>query len=90
MDTALHAERLSGKAKRLHRRAIDTLPGGAMIVLGGEVFAVRGERLLPWTPSGYGPARPRPHAQEVEVLTPPSILAVLARGYGPQWHPSAA
>ena len=24
-----------------------------------------------------------------DVLTPPSILAVLAAGYRPQWHPSA-
>jgi hypothetical protein len=23
------------------------------------------------------------------VLTPPSIVAVLAQGYAPQWHPSA-
>ncbi|HEY2758040.1 MAG TPA: hypothetical protein VGJ01_20135 [Pseudolabrys sp.] len=90
MDKVLHTERLSGKDKRLHRRGIDTLPDGAVIVLDGDVFAVRGERLLPWTPSGYGAARPRPHAQEVEVLTPPSILAVLAGGYRPQWHPSAA
>jgi hypothetical protein len=90
MDTALHAERLSGKAKRLHRRDIDTLPDGAMIVLDGEVFAVRAEQLLPWAASGYGPARPRPKGGEVGVLTPPSILAVLARGYGPQWHPGAA
>jgi hypothetical protein len=90
MDKVLHAERLSGKAKRLHRRDVDTLPDGAMIVLNGEVFAVRADQLLPWTPSGYGSARPRPHAQEVEVLTPPSILAALARGYRPHWHPSAA
>jgi hypothetical protein len=90
MDKVLHAERLSGKAKRLHRRDVDTLPDAAMIVLGGEVFAVRADQLLSWTPSGYGPARSRPHGQEVEVLTPPSILATLARGYRPHWHPSAA
>jgi hypothetical protein len=90
MDTAQHAERLAGKAKRLHRRDIDTLPDAAMIVLDGEVFAVRGERLLPWTAFGYGPSRPRPKRGEVEVLTPPSILSVLARGYRPHWHPSAA
>ena len=28
-------------------------------------------------------------ASTVDVLTPPSILAVLRRGYGPLWHPSA-
>jgi hypothetical protein len=89
MDNALHAERLSGKDKRLHRGDSDTLPDGAMIVWEGEPFAVRGDRLLPWTPSGYGPARSRPRGSDVDVITPPSILTVLARGYVPQWHPSA-
>jgi hypothetical protein len=89
MDVVLHAERLDGRAKRLHRRAVDTLPDGAMIALGGDAFALRGERLLRWTSSSYDGKRRRPRAGEVDVLTPPSILAVLERGYQPLWHPSA-
>lgn len=88
MDEVLHAERLDGKAKRLHRRKIDTLPDGAMIVLGDDAFAVRGHHLLRWTASGYGRAQPRSRGTQVDVLTPPSILAVLSRGYRPLWHPS--
>ena len=90
MDEVLHAERLAGKAKRLHARKIDTLPDGAMIARGGDAFAVRGERLLRWTPSGYDEPRQRPRSGEVDVLTPPSILAVLQRGYAPLWHPSVS
>jgi hypothetical protein len=60
-----------------------------MIVHHGEALAVRGEELLLWRPSGYSPAGPRPHGNEVEVLTPPAILAVLERGYTPLWHSSA-
>ncbi len=90
MDKVLHAERLDGKAKRLHRRALDELPDGAMIALDGEAFAVRGNRLLRWTPSGYTQARPRPRAMQVDVLTPPSIVAVLKAGFHPLWHPSAS
>ncbi len=90
IDKALHAERLDGKAKRTHRRALDNLPDGAMIALRGEAFAVRGKRLLRWTPAGYRRAQPRPRGIEVEVLTPPSILAVLAAGFRPLWHASAA
>ena len=89
MDRVLHAERLNGKAKRTHRRNLDSLPDGAMIALDGEVFAVRDKHLLPWTPSGYSASKPRPRNLEVDVLTPPSILSVLGRGYAPLWHPSA-
>jgi hypothetical protein len=46
MDKVLHAERLDGKAKRVHRRAIDDLPDGATIAVDGEPFAVRGIHLL--------------------------------------------
>jgi hypothetical protein len=89
MDLVLHRERLDGKAKRLDRRKIDSLPDGAMIALDGDAFAVRGNRLLRWTPSIYAHARPRPRAIDVDVLTPPLILAVLSRGYQPLWHPSS-
>jgi hypothetical protein len=89
MDQVLHAERLRGKAKRLHRRPIDGLPDGAMIASGGAPYAVRGNRLLLWTPAGYTPPIARPRAIDVDVLTPPAMLAVLAAGYAPSWHPSA-
>jgi hypothetical protein len=89
MDCMLHAERLDGKTKRIHRRNIDTLPDGAMISRDGESYAVRGNKLLRWTPRGYKGATPRPRGVTVDVLTPPSILRVLSRGYSPQWHKSA-
>ncbi len=89
MDEVLQRERLNGRAKRTHRESVDTLPDGAAVVLDGEAFALRGDRMLHWTPQGYDVARPRPRRTDVELLTPPSIVAVLARGYAPQWHPSA-
>jgi len=89
MDEMLHAERLDDKAKRLHKCKLDTLPDGSVIVRAGVAFAVRGKHLLPWTPSGYGPPVARPRGGDVDVLTPPSILAVLAAGYAPLWHPNA-
>ncbi len=90
MDKVLHAERLDGKAKRVHFRAFDALPDGAMIARDGLAFAVRGKHLLPWTPQGYAAAQPRPRGIQADVLTPPAILAVLTRGYAPRWHESAA
>jgi hypothetical protein len=89
MDLVLHAERLDGRAKRVHRYNAGDLPDGAMIALKEGAFAVHGGSLLRWTPQGYDARRRRPRDISVDVLTPPAILAVLAAGYRPQWHPSA-
>jgi hypothetical protein len=89
MDLVLHSERLQGRGKRTHRRKINTLPDGAFIVLAGKPFAIRGSKLLRWTPEGYDARKPRPRGVTADVLTPPAILAVLSAGYKPHWHPSA-
>lgn len=86
MDAILHRERLDGRAKRTHRAAVDDLPDGAMIAHDGEAFALRGGHLMHWTPAGYDRALPRPRGIAVDVLTPPSILKILERGYAPLWH----
>jgi hypothetical protein len=93
MDAVLHAQRLDGRAKRRHRVALDDLPDGAMVVMpghGDRALAVRGNALLPWTASGYGPRQPRPRGIAVDLLTPPATVSALAAGYRPQWHTSAA
>ena len=89
MDKALHAERLDGKTKRSHRGNLDSLPDGAMIASEGQAFAVQGNRLLRWEPEGYLQSRSRPKGITVDVLTSPSIVSVLRRGYVPLWHSSA-
>jgi hypothetical protein len=89
MDAVLHQERLRGRAKRVHRREIDGLPDGAFVALEEGAFAVRGDALLRWKPTGYDARKERPRSVMVDVLTPPAILAVLAAGYVPRWHPSA-
>lgn len=92
LDRLLHAERLDGRDKRIHRRRLTELPDGAMIVSGSDFLALRGGRLLRWTPGGYeaGDSSPAGARGTVDVLTPPTMLAALAAGYGPAWHPSAA
>jgi hypothetical protein len=90
MDAVLQTQRLAGRAKRRHRATLDALPDGAMIVLENDApLAVRGDALLPWSFAGYGAPRPHPRGIEVELLTPPAIVAVLTAGYRPRWHPSA-
>jgi hypothetical protein len=91
MDVVLQSERLDGRAKRMHDLPIDRLPDATVLALPdrpGSAFALRGSSLLRWSAHGYVEkvARPRGVAQ---VLTPPSIVGVLATGYAPLWHPSA-
>ena len=90
MDAALHAERLSGRQKRIHVAAIEDLPDGAMIERDGAAFAVRGDRLAPWSFQGYGAPVKRPRRGSVNLLTPPSIVAALSAGYQPRWAAAAA
>lgn len=89
MDEVLHGERLRGRAKPLHTRAIDGLPDGAFIARDDAAYAVRGDALLRWSPAGYQARGKRPRGTKVHVLTPPAIVAVLSAGYQPRWHPSA-
>jgi hypothetical protein len=89
MDVVLQGERLHGRAKRMHRRNIDILPDAAFVAMDGAAFAIRGSSILRCSPEGYSARRRRPRGITVDMLTPPSIVAVLSAGYQPQWHPSA-
>jgi hypothetical protein len=88
IDAHLHAQRLDGRAKRLHRTRAEALSDGAMIALEGQAFAICGGAMRPWSLQGYGPPRRRPTG-EVDALTPPLTLAALREGYAPLWHPTA-
>lgn len=92
IDHALHAERLTeAKQKRIFAVPLDELPDGTFILLETQhqPFLVRGQHLLTWEPHGYTTAIERPADQSVAVLTPPSIVKMLAAGYPYTLHPSA-
>jgi hypothetical protein len=81
-DLELHQQRLAG--------AHDGVPSqGSMIEIEGAAYALRGKRLLRWTPEGYDAATDLPAHSQFKVLTPPLITAILAKGYQPRWHTSA-
>jgi hypothetical protein len=91
MDRVLQAERLDGRAKRTRAMPMDELPDGVFVTFKNQprlAFALRGAHLLRWSESGYAMKTPRPRGT-ADVLTPPSIVRVLAAGYRPRWHPSA-
>jgi hypothetical protein len=83
IDAQLHRERLDGRARRFHERPYTELPDGAFVVHDGSPHLVQGPRLLAWSPGGYAAARPRPSRRRASVITPPSLVALLERGWTP-------
>jgi hypothetical protein len=97
MDEALHAERLDRRGgKRTFRARGADLPSGTFVRYGRAGEGTRpclivGNHLAAWHPSGYTSLiSPATTGEIVDVLTPPSIVAVLSAGYRPMLHPSAA
>jgi hypothetical protein len=94
IDAQLQAERLDPVAKRRRRHEVpfDELPDGAFVLLDGHPHLVLGSRLLAWSPGGYTASRPRSVRGSADVITPPSLLALLEHGWAPLVplrHPSA-
>jgi len=90
MDAVLHAERRERPwIKRTYMAGIDALPEGAYVVLDGRAWLLRAHDVLAWSADRYVDRAPRPAHAQVTVLTPPSIVAVLAAGYHAGIHSSA-
>jgi len=92
IDVRLHGERLDGRARRLHAASAGELPDGAYVIAGGQPWLVLGRDLLRWTAAGYDLRMPRPRGT-VLLLTPPSLVDLLASGWQPLVplvHPSHA
>jgi hypothetical protein len=85
IDAQLHAERLAadGRDRRLHPAALNALPDGAFVLEHGAPWLVLGSELLLWTPGGYSRRRRRPRRVQAQLITPPSLVAVLRAGWDP-------
>jgi hypothetical protein len=94
IDAQLHLERLvthTGK-RRLHEAPYTELPDGAFVLHGAGPCLVLGPRLLSWSPGGYLSSQPRPAEGLAALITPPSLVGVLRRGWAPLvpfLHPTA-
>jgi len=90
IDAGLHASRLGRPGvRRTYQAPLAGLPGGTMVDIGGEPCLVHAGRLLAWTPGGYAERQAGMPRDPVTVITPQVIVAVLAAGYQPVFHPSA-
>ena len=93
IDRRLHAERLDDArcGPLTHQRAYGDLPDGSVVVVDHEAWLVLGAGIRRWSFGGYAERRRRPRGT-AEVLTPPSLVDVLAAGWSgevPLLHPSA-
>jgi hypothetical protein len=97
MDRRLHADRVDRKVQRRHARAWSDLPIGAFVALdepgrgapAGPAVVLE-DRLVPWSPRGYGTPIERRGRGDATVLTPRASVEVLGHGYQPVVHPSAS
>lgn len=90
IDDQLHLERLSGrKNKRTHETSVQGLPDGCFIRFENQPMLIRGDAVLTWTPGGYADPLSKRSLDQVEVLTPPSLVQILQAGYDIQIDASA-
>lgn len=91
MDGRLHSERLDpAGGKVTHPARLDDLPDGVFVLAEGneQPLLLRDGLLWPWRPGGYAPSLAQPTNTPLQLLTPPSIAAIVAAGYVPGYHPS--
>jgi hypothetical protein len=95
VDARIHEERVDPetRAQRRHPATFDDLPDGSFVLRDGAPHLILGDRLLAWSPAGYARSTPRPGGTDTVLLTPPSLVAVMRRGWQPSavpfLHPSA-
>ncbi|HEY8547962.1 MAG TPA: hypothetical protein VIL36_23045 [Acidimicrobiales bacterium] len=79
----------TGGWQRRHERPWPELPVGTFVALDEGPALVLDDRVVPWSPAGYGSAADRPVRGPATVLTPAATVEVLRHGYRPVVHPSA-
>lgn len=92
IDKVLHKERLTAEGgKQVWYSRLNLLPNGTFIQLNNteEAWLVQSNVLLQWTPAGYSKRISKESGRQVAVLTPKSIVRVLAEGYHPVIHSSS-
>lgn len=84
LDRQLHEERWDShlRRRRLHAAPWRDLPEGAFVLLDDGPALIRPDRVTPWRPDNtYGSPTPRPRTGTATLITPPSTVAALRRGY---------
>lgn len=91
-DQLVHKQRVKPRIRQqiTWRAELADLPDGVMVAHNGAAFAKRADLLLQWSMEGYAECLPQDGIGEVDVLTPRLFVGILAHGFKPVWHDSAA
>jgi hypothetical protein len=85
IDRVLHAERLDRQGqKRTYRAALSSLPDGTMVENASVPHLIWRGELRPWSFGGYGAGVNAAPDEQVDVLTPRSIVGAIGAGFVPQ------
>jgi hypothetical protein len=85
IDAVLHRERLAADgSKPLYPAPQADLPNGSFVWYKDLPHIIVDGLLYPWSPEGYGPGAVAPGGEQLQVLTPRSIVATFRAGYVPQ------
>jgi len=89
MDEALHRERIEDDNKVTWSGELLDLPHGTMFELDQKSYAICDGKILEWSFDGYSSTNQETFPESVDVLTPRSVVNVLATGFRPEFHSSA-
>ena len=78
IDYLLHQERME---KDYPKAILADLPSGVFVKMKDVIYLVESEDLKRWSFQGYEHPIPKPKNQQVELITPPSIVKLLKAGY---------
>ena len=85
IDLQLHMERtIRGGGKLTFRAPLSSLPDGTFVERNGKSELIWNREVRTWSWDGYGSPMPLNAAEEVVVLTPPSLVRTFANGFRPE------
>ena len=91
MDVRLHAERIDRYGRKVTSSGrFGDLPDGVMVRYKNQPGLVHRAQFLAWSFDGYRPAIALAGDIVVEVLTPPTMVAIIRAGCQPMLHSTAA
>jgi hypothetical protein len=90
IDDILHQERYAGGHKVTYQARRADLPDGVFFAYAGNAYLVHNGETFLWSFTGYTKADAHSFPDEVDVLTPHSIVKTFNSGFRPLIHDSAA